>query len=178
LATADDEVDFAVGLLECAIGVAPFGWWRWSSFLPIVVMVIVVFLATTIITSVISLVVALIATVVVAPIVAAVVTAVITSIPVIVARIGSAIMVVSLIRSTITVVETLSTVPVVVVVAPGPLGGRWDSKGALQLLALPHGVFSVAVELALVIHDHVEVIFEESGRSWWIRHIGFVGSLA
>jgi hypothetical protein len=39
-------------------------------------------------------------------------------------------------------------------------------------------VLGVAVKLALVIHDHVEVTFEEGGRSWWIRHIGFVGSLA
>jgi hypothetical protein len=29
----------------------------------------------------------------------------------------------------------LATVLVVVVVAPGPLGGRWDSKSTLQLLA-------------------------------------------
>jgi hypothetical protein len=100
------------------------------------------------------------------------------SIPIIVARIGSAITVVSPIRSTITVVETLATVPVIVVVAPGPLGGRQDSQGALQLLALPHGVFSIAVELALVVHDHVQVTFKEGGRSWWIRHIGFAGSLA
>jgi hypothetical protein len=36
----------------------------------------------------------------------------------------------------------------------------------------------VAVELALVVHDHVEVTFEEGGRSWWIRYIDFDGSLA
>jgi hypothetical protein len=30
-----------------------------------------------------------------------------------------------------------------------------------QLLALPHGMFGVAMELALVVHDHVEVTFEE-----------------
>jgi hypothetical protein len=35
-------------------------------------------------------------------------------------------MVISSIRSTVTVVETLATVPVVVVAAPGPLGGRQD----------------------------------------------------
>jgi hypothetical protein len=80
--------------------------------------------------------------------------------------------------STVMVVETLATVPVVVVVAPGPLGGRRDSKGALQLLALSHGVLSIAVKLALVVHDHVEVTFEEGVRSWWIRHIGFARSLA
>jgi hypothetical protein len=27
LVTTDDEVDLAVGLLECTIGVAPFVWW-------------------------------------------------------------------------------------------------------------------------------------------------------
>jgi hypothetical protein len=96
----------------------------------------------------------------------------------IVARIGPAITVISSIRSTVTVVEALATVPVVVLVAPGSLGGRLDSKGALQLLALPHGVHGIAVKLALFVHDHVEVTFEESGRSWWIRHIGFARSLA
>jgi hypothetical protein len=39
-------------------------------------------------------------------------------------------------------------------------------------------VFSIAVELALIIHDHVEVVFKEGGRSWWICHIGFARSLA
>jgi hypothetical protein len=34
-------------------------------------------------------------------------------------------------------------------------------------------MLSVAVELALVVHDHVEVAFEEGGRSWWICHVGF-----
>jgi hypothetical protein len=72
----------------------------------------------------------------------------------------------------------LATIPVVVVVAPGPLGGRRDSKGTLQLLALPHGVLSITVELTLIIHDHVEVAFKEGGRSWWIRHTGFTRSLA
>jgi hypothetical protein len=46
------------------------------------------------------------------------------------------------------------------------------------LLAFPHDVFSIAVKLALVVHDHVEVTFEEGGRSWWICHIGFARSLA
>jgi hypothetical protein len=102
---------------------------------------------------------------------------IITSIPIIIARIGPAITVISSIKSTVTVVEALATVPVIVVAAPDPLGGRQDSQGALQLLALPHGVFSVAVKWALVVHDHVEVTFEEVGRSWWILHIGFAGSL-
>jgi hypothetical protein len=39
-------------------------------------------------------------------------------------------------------------------------------------------VLGVAVELALVVHDHVEVTFEEGGRSWWICYISFAGSLA
>jgi hypothetical protein len=29
-------------------------------------------------------------------------------------------------------------------------------------------VLGITVELALVVHDHVEVTFEEGGRSWWI----------
>jgi hypothetical protein len=78
---------------------------------------------------------------------------------------------------TVTIVEALTTVAVVVVVAPGLLGGRRDSKGTLQLLALPHGVLGVAVELGLVVHDHIEVTFEEGGRSWWICYIGFARSL-
>jgi hypothetical protein len=162
-------------------------------FLPIVVVVILVVLVTTIIMSVISSVVALVIVAIIAAItpmvvtsavaviatvvVAAVVAAIIMSIPVIVARIGPAITVISSIRSTVMVVEVLATVLIVVVVAPGPLGGR-RAKGALQLLALPHGVFSVTVKLALVVHNHVEVTFEEGGRSWWIRHISFAGSLA
>jgi hypothetical protein len=39
-------------------------------------------------------------------------------------------------------------------------------------------VLGVAVELALVVHDHVEVTFKEGGRSGWIRYVGFAGSLA
>jgi hypothetical protein len=39
-------------------------------------------------------------------------------------------------------------------------------------------MFGVAVELALVVHDHVEVSFEEGGGSWWICHVGFTRSLA
>jgi hypothetical protein len=39
-------------------------------------------------------------------------------------------------------------------------------------------VLGVAVELALVVHDHIEVTFKEGGRSWWICYIGFAGSLA
>jgi hypothetical protein len=63
-------------------------------------------------------------------------------------------------------VEALATVVVVVGVASGLLGGRWDSKGTLQLLAFPQGVLGITVELALVVHDHIEVTFEEGGRSW------------
>jgi hypothetical protein len=39
-------------------------------------------------------------------------------------------------------------------------------------------VLGIAVELALVVHDHIEVTFEEGGRSWWICYVGFAGSLA
>jgi hypothetical protein len=39
-------------------------------------------------------------------------------------------------------------------------------------------VLGIAVELALVVHDHIEVTFEEGGRSWWIFYIGFTRSLA
>jgi hypothetical protein len=196
LATSDDEVDLAVSLLERTIGVAPFGQWRWSPFLPVVVVVIV--LATSIITSIFSSVVALvvvaiittitpvvvtpvvavIATVVVTSVITAVVAAIITSIPIIIVRIKPVIMVISSIRSTVTIVEALTTVPVDVVAAPGLLGGRRESKGTLQLLALPHGVLGVAVELALAVHDHIEVTFEEGGQSWWICYIGFARSLA
>jgi hypothetical protein len=198
LVTVDDEVDLAVGLMECTVGVAPFGRWWWNSFLSIVFLAIVVVLATSVVMWIISLIVTLVAmailttvtpvvfslvivdnaTVVVTPVIAAVVTAIITSIPIIIARIGPAIPVISSIRSTVTVIVALDTALVVVVVAPSPLGGRRDCKGALQLLTLPHGVFGIAVKLALVVHDHVEVTFEEGGRSWWIRHIGFAGSLS
>jgi hypothetical protein len=190
LATSNDEVDLAVGLLECTIGVAPFGWWWWSLLLPVVVTGTVVVLATSVITSVvvtiIMVIITTIASVVIMPVVAVIVmvvvtfviTAIITSIPIVTARIGPAVTVVSSIRSTVTIVEPLATIAVVVVVASGLLGGRWDSKGTLQLLALPHGVLGVAVEQALVVHDHIEVTFEEGGRSWWICHIGFARSLA
>jgi hypothetical protein len=198
LATSNDEVDLAVGLLECTIGVALFGRWWWSSLLPVVVAGTVFVLATSIITSVVSSIIvtiitaiimtiasmvvtpiiAFIAMVVVAPVITAVVAAVITSIPIVIARIRLAITVISSIRSTVTIVEGLATVAVVVAIASGLLGGRWDSTGTLQLLALPHGVLGVVVELALVIHDHIEVTFEEGGRSWWIYHIGFARSLA
>jgi hypothetical protein len=144
LATADDEVDLAVGLLECTIGVAPFGRWWWTLFLLIVILAIVVVLTTSIVAWIISPVVALvvmeiitmitpvvvspviavIATVVVAPVIAALVAAIITSIPIFSARIGPAITVISSIRSTVTVVEALAIIPAIVVVAPGPLGGR------------------------------------------------------
>jgi hypothetical protein len=193
LATSDDEVDLIIGLLERTIGVDPFGRWWWSPLLPVVVMGTVVVLATSIITSVVLSVVVMIITMItsvvvapvvavivmvdVAPVIAAVVAAIITSIPIIIARIGPAITVISSIRSKITIVEQFTTVSVIVVVASGLLGGRRDSKGALQLFALPHGVFSVAVELALVVHDHIEVTFEEGGRSWWICHIGFARML-
>jgi hypothetical protein len=198
LATSNDEIDLAVGLLECTIWFAPFGRWRWSPLLAVVVAGTVVVLATSIITPVVSSVVVtiimaiitMIASVLVAPVVAVIVTvvvmsvivvvvaAIITSIPTVIARIGLAVTVISSIRSTVTIVKALATVTVVIAVASGLLGGRWDSKGPLQLLALPHGVLVIAVKLALVAHDHIEVTLEEDGRSWWICHIGFARSLA
>jgi hypothetical protein len=39
-------------------------------------------------------------------------------------------------------------------------------------------MLGVAVELALVIHDYIEVTFKEGGRSWQICYIGLTGSLA
>jgi hypothetical protein len=65
----------------------------------------------------------------------------------------------------ITVVEALVTILVLVVAALGLLGVGAYSNGTLQLLALPHGMIGIAVELALVIHDHVEVTFEEGACS-------------
>jgi hypothetical protein len=75
--------------------------------------------------------------------------------------IGPAITIITSIRSTVAAVETLITIPVVA--TPGILRGRQDPQGTLQLLALPHGVLSIMVELALIIHDHVEVAFEKGG---------------
>jgi hypothetical protein len=183
-----------VGLLERTIGVAPFRR-RWCSpLLPVVVARTVVVLATSIITSVVSsavvmtivVIVTTITSVVIAPVilviatvvVAVIVAVVITSIPIIIARIGPVIAVISSIRSTVMIVEVLTFVLIIVVVAFGLLGGRRDSECVLQLLTLPHGVFGVTLELALVVHDHIEVTFEEGGRSWWICHIGFARTLA
>jgi hypothetical protein len=39
-------------------------------------------------------------------------------------------------------------------------------------------MLGVAVELALVVHEHIEVTIKEGGRSWRICYIGFTGSLA
>jgi hypothetical protein len=133
---------------------------------------------TTIASVVVAPVVAVVATVVITFVIAAIVAAIITSIPIVIARIGLAITVILSIRSTITIVKALATVTVVVAVASGLFGGRWDSKGTLQLLAFPHGVLGVAVKLTLVVHDHIEVTLEEGGRSWWICHISFARSLA
>jgi hypothetical protein len=38
-------------------------------------------------------------------------------------------------------------------------------------------VLGIVVELALVVHDHIEVTFKEGGRSWRICYVGFAGSL-
>jgi hypothetical protein len=93
-------------------------------------------------------------TIVVTSVVAAVVAVIITSIPVVIAMVGPAITIITSIRLTVTVVKALVTVPVVVVAAPGFLRGRRDPKSTHQLLALPHGMLSVAVELALVALPH------------------------
>jgi hypothetical protein len=82
------------------------------------------------------------------------------------------------IRLTVTVVITAVVVLVIIVVALGLLGFEGYSKGTLQLLALPHGMFGVVMELTLVLQDHVEVTLEEGGRSWWVCHIGFNRSFA
>jgi hypothetical protein len=39
-------------------------------------------------------------------------------------------------------------------------------------------MFGVAMELALVVHGHVEVTFKEGGRSWWVCHVSFSRSLS
>jgi hypothetical protein len=166
----------------------------WRSLLAVVVMAVVVVLATSIITPIISAVTALVVTTitlaVVTPIVAviamivvtsvitAVVAVAITSILVVVATIGPTVTVITSIGSTVTDFEALVTILVVVVASLGLLGVGGYSKGTLQLLALSNGMFGVAMELALVVHDHVEVTFEEGGRSWWVCHVSFTRSLS
>jgi hypothetical protein len=137
LATSNDEIDLAVGLLEGTVG-----WCRRCPLLAVVVLAVVVVLAMSIITLVVvtviaaiitriayvALVGAVVVTVVVASVIAAVVVAIITSIPIVIARIGSMVTVISSIRSTVTIVEALTTTEVVIAVAPGLLGGRWYPK--------------------------------------------------
>jgi hypothetical protein len=82
--------------------------------------------------------------------------------------IGPVVAVITSIRSMVTVVVTAVAIQVFVVVALGFLGFGGYSKGTLQLLALPHGMFGVTMELTLVVYDHVEVTLEEGGRSWWV----------
>jgi hypothetical protein len=115
LATSDDEVDLAVSLLECTIGVAPFGRWRRCLLFTVVVLAVVVVLATSIIASVVvTIIVAIVTTiasvapvgavvtmVVVASVIAAVVAAIITSIPIVIVRIGYAVTVILSIKSTV-----------------------------------------------------------------------------
>jgi hypothetical protein len=38
-------------------------------------------------------------------------------------------------------------------------------------------MLGIAVELALVVHDHIKVTFKEGGRSWRMCYIGFAESL-
>jgi hypothetical protein len=161
LATADEEIGLSVGRLERTIEVAPFRWWWRRPFFFIVVLAVVVVVATSVITPIISTIITLVITAIILAVVMLVI-AVIAMIVVaaVVAAISTPIPIVIV---TVTVVEALVTVMVVVVAALGLFRGRQDPKGTLQLLALPHGVFSVAVELALVDHDHVKVTFEESG---------------
>jgi hypothetical protein len=83
-----------------------------------------------------------------------------------------------LIRSTVTVVITAVVVVVIIVVALDLPGFGGYPEGTLQLLALPHGMFGIAVELTLVVHDHVEVTLKEGGGSLWICYIGFTKLLA
>jgi hypothetical protein len=145
-----------------------------------IVVVLTMSIIMSVVVTIIRAIIAMISPVVVTPVVAVIATVVVTC-----HRSGSrgdnhvdpAVTVISSIRSTVTIVEALTTVAVVVAVAPGLLGGRRDSKGTLQLLALPHGVLGITVELALVVHDHIEVTFEEGGKSWWIYYIGFTRSL-
>jgi hypothetical protein len=111
-------------------------------------------------------------------VIASIVVVIIMSIPIVVAMIGPAVAVITSIRSTVTDVVMSVAVLVIIVVALGFLGFGVYSEGMLQLLALPQGVFGIAVELTLVIHDHVEVTLEEGGRPWWVCHIGFTRSLA
>jgi hypothetical protein len=94
-----------------------------------VVAVIIMTIVATITPVVVTPVAAVVATVVVTSVIAVVVTVIITSVPIIIARIGPTIKVISSIRSTVTIVEALTTVAVVL--ALGLLGGRRDSKGAL-----------------------------------------------
>jgi hypothetical protein len=146
LATSVNEVDLTVSLLECTIGVSPFGRWRMCSlFTVVVVLAFVVVLATSIIASVVVTIIvaivttitsvtpvgAVVTTVVVASFIAAIVTVIITLIPIVIARIGYAVTVISSIKSTVTIVEVLTTIAVVIVVSSGLLGGRWYPKGML-----------------------------------------------
>jgi hypothetical protein len=199
LETTNGEVDLSVGGLERVIGVAPFWRWWWRTLLAVVVVAVVVVLATTIITSVVTTLVtpvvativppivavvfvAIIAVVVVASVVmtiiAAIVAVIIMVIPIVVATVGSSITVITSIRSLVTVVLAAVAVLVIIVVALGLLGLWKYPEGALQLFTLPHGVLGVAVKLAQVVHDHVEVTFKEGGGSGWIGRVDLAGSLA
>jgi hypothetical protein len=199
LATIDNEVDLLVSYLERTIRVTPFWWWWWRALLGVIVIAVVVVLATSIIMPIIAAVIALVitaiippvvipiiavifvtiaASVVIASVIMAVVVAILTSIPVVVATVGSTVALITSIRSTVAVVVMVVAVLVIIIVALGLLGFEGYPEGTLQLLTLPRGMFGVAVELTLVVHDHVEVTLEEGAWSWWICHIGFTGLLA
>jgi hypothetical protein len=136
---------------------------------------VVVVLATSSITPIITAVAALIVTAITLPVVTqvvavtamisvtsvivVVVVVIITLFHVVVVTLGPAVAIIMSIGSTVTVVEMIVTILVVVVAALGFLRFGRYSKGTLQLLTLPYGMFGVAVELALVVLDHVEVAF-------------------
>jgi hypothetical protein len=143
-----------------------------------IILVVTALVITAITLSIVTPVVAIVATIVVASVIAVVVATIITPIPIVVATIGSAVKGNHVDQVDGYGFETLVTILVVVVVALGLLGFRGYSKGTLQLFTLPHGMFSAVVELALVVHDHVEVTFEECGRSWWICHVSFTRPLS
>jgi hypothetical protein len=107
-----------------------------------------------------------------------IVAAIIMVVAVVIVTIGSTVTVITSIRSTVTVVVAVVVVLVIIVVALGLLGFQRYSQGALKLFALPHGMLGVTVKLTLIVHNHVEVTFEEGGGSWWIGRIDLTGSLA
>jgi hypothetical protein len=106
-----------------------------TSVITLIISAVTVLVVMAITFAVVTPVVAVVGTIVVASVIVAVVAVIISSIPVVVATIGPAIAVITLIRSTVTIVEALNNIPVVVVAALGLLRVGRYSKGTLQLLA-------------------------------------------